>query len=131
MNLRPVPRHEIYACWDFVRTGLLRVAAKCKERYGPEDVFLALHTTETGLFLIEHETERLGFAVITTRNDPDGKALFVWILWGLGLAPHEPAIFAELEKLAVAVGCKRIRWESPRNWSRWGKRVRYVYERDL
>ena len=131
MNLVYVPPEDLGSVWEWVRAGLVKTIARTHERYLPEDVYHALRSNTAWLFKIED----IGFVVFREETDPDGKVLYVWVLWverNAGIS-YKDEIWSAIDATAAKQKAKRIRWQSPRRWDAWpdSKLVRYVYEREL
>jgi hypothetical protein len=133
--------HEVdarYLCdvWDWVRDGLVKIVAKTRDDWRPEDVYTELRTGAAKLHLIYVEQEMVGFVV--TQIWPgyhSGPRLFVRALWGEphALAPVEVELMDAIRDLARKVGARAVRMNSPRRWdAREGWRLtQYIYETDV
>lgn len=116
MTLLPKTWPEVREAWGWVRNGLLDVIAETKERWLPEEVFAALQAGTAHLFALDKDGDEVGFVILRRLLDPDGPVLFVWCLWS------EPgAVIVQwrelrdhLRDMALRMGAKRMRFESPR-----------------
>ena len=118
--------------WPWLRAGLLEVIERTSPTWLPEDVYADLKAGQASVLTIDGER---GFVIVKRLIDYDGPSLFLWAMWGPGeLAPMYEGIMAELDELARAAGCRRIRMMSPRKgWQKvagWVERDT-VYERAL
>lgn len=137
MKFVPLTPDDVVRQWGWLRHGILHCINKTREKFLPEDVYCALRGNVAWAFVFRtEEDEDFGFMVLQNQHDPDGVVLFVWALWceANAGAKHKDAIYAELEKLAVAAKVKRIRMQSPRpGWGRetFFEQVAVVYERQI
>ncbi len=128
---------DVYQRWDWLREGILAVAAKTGGRFRPEDVYVRLRTSTAWAYALRDANEDdIGFLIVTQEYDPDGLVLFVWILWAPSheIRGRENEMYQEFERIAVACKAKRIRMQSPRRgWEREGffDRVAVVYEHEV
>jgi hypothetical protein len=120
------------ALWPWVSDGLWQIIERTNPTWIPEDVYCDLKAGQASLLTIDGDK---GFAVVKRLIDYDGPSMFLWAMWGPGaLAPMYEEVMSELDNLARAAGCKRIRMMSPRKgWQKvrgWKERDT-VYERSL
>ncbi len=133
--LRPLDPLGVYERWDWIRSGLQATIKRTGVKMRPEDVYVRLRNGTAWLYAICVPFGEIGFLILTQEHDPDGLVLFIWCLWcePHQLSPIKGEFYKEVEELAQKAGAKRIRWQSPRDYrrERWGKRVAYVYEREV
>lgn len=134
--LRPIAPDEVPRLWDWVREGLMYVLAKGKEKWLPEDVYMALRTGAAVLYAIEKEAEDLGFLVLQRLTEPDGVTLFVWAGWTqpMALLRNRDDVAEALDALARSAGAKRIRHHSARDGWEFADYFRVthkVFEREV
>ena len=127
---------DVYNRRAWMREGVERTAQKTGARLAFEDVWLRLRTGSAFAHAIEDDGKPVGFTVLCSEQDPDGVVLFVWVLWTepWALRGSEHEVYAELERVARAIGGVRIRMQSPRKaWEResFFKTTAVVYEREL
>jgi hypothetical protein len=119
MNLVALDPKKIASAWPFVRAGCEKVLAKTNDRWIPEDVYMEVRSGSAFLYMIEHESDEIGFIVVRRVMDPDGPVLFVWIMWTepglMAESSNWKAVIAELDALARSIGAKRIRHYSSRS----------------
>ena len=119
MKLIPLDPKKVASAWPFVRAGCEKVLAKTNDRWIPEDVYMELRSNSAFLYIIEHESDEVGFIVVRRVMDPDGPALFVWIMYTIpGLMKESEnwkMVIAGLDELARSIGAKRIRHYSSRS----------------
>ncbi len=124
----------VYERWDWIRAGCEKTIKRTGAHFRPEDVYVRLRNGTAWLYAICVPFGEVGFVVLTQEYDPDGMALFIWILWAERgqLRPVVDQFYTEIDGLAAKAGAKRIRWQSPRNYTREGcKRVAHIYEREV
>jgi hypothetical protein len=118
--------------WPWVSDGLWDIIERTNPTWIPEDVYAELKAGSAVLMTIDGER---GFVIVKRLQDYDGPSLFLWVMWGPGeLARMYDGIMDELDNLARAAGCERIRMMSPRKgWHKvrgWRERDT-IYERSL
>lgn len=132
MKLVALTFDDVYARWDWLRDGLLRMVDKTGAHYRPEDVYARLLGDTAWAYDFG-----VGFIILTKEYDPDGLVLFVWALHAdsgtLGRQGSDE-LYVELEQLARGAKAKRIRMQSPRRgWERetFFNKVSVVYEHEV
>ena len=136
--LSAIPATAIRDVWPLVKPGLDKMLEQYKDRWIPEDVYLALSTGAAFLYLIDIEQETHGFMVLKNFADTDGLALFVWVIYAdpqmLKQEDRYEEILSQLDELARKVGAKRIRHYSHRGgWTakKMFKLKMHIYEREV
>ena len=119
MKLTAIDPTKIVAAWPFVRFGCEKVLEKTNDRWIPEDVYMELRSASAFLYMIENEGDEVGFLVVRRVADPDGPALFVWIIYTepgtMKKDENWKLVMAEVDSLARGIGAKRIRHYSSRS----------------
>ena len=136
VTLEPVDPLGAYTRWDWLRNGIVHVIQKTGAHYRPEDVYARIRSATAWLYVYAVDGDEIGFQVLTQEHDPDGLAIFVWVLW---CEPGEAAkrrseMYGAMDNLARACKAKRIRWHSSlRGWERerYGTKVAVVFEREV
>jgi len=137
IGLRLMTPADVYNRRAWMREGVERTAQKTGARLAFEDVWLRLRTGSAFAHAIEDDGKPIGCAVLYSEQDPDGPALFVWVLWtdrGARALERAHESYAELERIARAIGAVRIRMQSPRKgWEReaFFKPIATVFEHDI
>jgi hypothetical protein len=137
MTFDLIAPEQLHSVWPAVREGLLRIKDKIKESWLPEDVFTAIRTKRSSLYVVREDDRVLGFFVAEASVEPFTHVplLYVWCLHGPDGLPYADACIAELDRLAQSINAKRIRFIGRRGWAKvlQGKfeAVRVVYEREL
>ncbi len=131
--LRPLDPLGVYERWDWMRAGIQKAIERTDAHMRPEDAYVRLRNGTAWAYVIGVQSDDIGFLILTQEHDPDGLVLFVWCLWCKphSLAPVQVQLYTELDDLARKAGAKRIRWQSPRAYGRWGKQVAHIYEREV
>jgi len=120
-----------------VREGLQKVKTKSKERWLIEDVYTAIRTKRSTLYIARDDNRQIGFFVAEMSIEPfsNEPVLFVWCLFGPHSLQYTDACIAYLEQIAHSIGAKRIRFTGRRGWAKVLKDrftpVRTIYEREL
>jgi len=119
VNLVPLDPKKLASAWPFVRAGCEKVLAKTDDRWIPEDVYMEVRSGTAFLYMIEHDSDEVGFIVVRRVMDTDGPVLFVWIIYTEPGAMKEndnwKLVMAEVDGLARSIGAKRIRHYSSRS----------------
>lgn len=128
MMLQPIAIPKIASLWSWIKEGLLRLLEKNGDTWSPEHVYHSLMSGESFLYVVPEK----GFVVLRRHTDVDGSvALFIWIMYGKGLMPHNAQLSEELDALGRGIGAKCVRWESSRNWGKFARAKYHIYERNL
>lgn len=127
-----VPTRNIDDHWPRVRQGLERIIAKTAPDWMPEHVYLALVSGAANLLMVN---EGESFVIWQRYPGDDLRGLFfVLAAEGEGLRRYGDEVHAELERLARASGCRKMRMMSPRKgWERlpFWRLSGYVYEHEV
>lgn len=130
--LTEIHASKVREVWPVVKEGLEAMLKRYKVRWIPEDIFLACVTGQAFLYMIKD----VGFLVAKNFVDPDGLALFVWVIYGKpgALKAHRVELLADLDELARKIGAKRIKhYSQRRGWSGMNmfELKQYIYEREV
>jgi hypothetical protein len=137
MTFDLIAPEQLHAWWQYVREGLERVKVKGKEKWFVEDVYTAIRTKRSTLYIARDEDKPIGFFVAEMSIEPfsNEHVLFVWCLFGMNELSHTDECIEYLDRLAHSIGAKRIRFTGRHGWSRVLKGkftdVRRIYEREL
>lgn len=137
MTFDLIAPESLHNWWSYVREGLLRVKTKGKEKWLVEDVYTAIRTKRSTLYIARDEDKPIGFFVAEMSLEPfsNEPVLFIWCLSGLNSLPYTDACIEYLEKLAHSIGARRIRFTGRKGWAKVLKGrftdVRRIYEREL
>jgi hypothetical protein len=137
MTFDLIAPESLHAWWEYVREGLLRVKVKGKEKWLVEDVYTAIRTKRSTLYIARDEDKPIGFFVAEMSIEPfsNEPVLFIWTLFGPDSLPYTDECITYLEQLAHSIGAKRIRFTGRRGWEKVLKGrfdvARIVYEREL
>lgn len=133
--LIPVDARYLRSEWEYVRAGLEKIIDKTSDDWIPEDVYHEIKANVTGLYLLEHEGQRIGFACLQVWTAyPTGPQLFIRSLWA---EPHSAAkyrddIYDDLKQFAREKGCAAMRLFSPRRWDADGWQMKqHIYEMEV
>jgi hypothetical protein len=124
------PVEDIDGCWFWILKGLNKVIERANADWTPADVYLALKAKQAFLYALGQDD---AFIVIKVMQDQRGPFLFVWALYG-SFAHIRHEVMRDLRRLALSVGARSLRMESPRGWHKWdlGWRIKSViYEADI
>jgi hypothetical protein len=118
---------------DLVRA-LERVKRKTGERWTVGFVLERIRHGDAHAFRFDDGTEHLAWMVCEAYGEP--LVMNVWILEGWPGIENRDAMVRLIDKLALSIGAKTWKLESPRKgWARmlrgYVTRTRTVYERDL
>jgi len=136
VTLEPLDVAGVYLRWDWMRAGIQRVIDKTAAHYRPEDVYARIRAGTAWAYVYADGGDEIGFMVLTQEPDPDGLAIFVWVLWcetGTAVS-RRSEMYGAMDTLARACKAKRIRWHSSlRGWERerYGTKVAVVFEREV
>lgn len=117
--LVPVLARDVRHEWDWVRAGLLKVVEKTGDDWMPEDIYHEIKAGVSGLFVLEHGGERIGFIVLQLWPAyHSGPRMFVRAIWcrPFDAYRHRHEIMADLREYAATHGVVAIRMTSPRGW---------------
>jgi len=131
-----MPLAEAYARRPWMRDGIAKTAEKTGARLASEDVWVRIANQSAYAHVIERDGQAIGFTILFSEQDPDGLVLFIWVPWNepWGLRGSEHELYAELERIAKAIGAVRIRMQSPRKGydkESFFERVASVYEHEV
>ena len=136
MKFEHIPAEQLHSAWASIREGVEKVRTKGKEGWFPEDVYSELR--EKRAFLVLGIEERLvGFFIWHKQIEPftNEPLLNVWCLHGEEALGFRDETIAELDRIAKALGIKRIRLGGRKGWAKVLKEqfepIRVVYERVL
>jgi hypothetical protein len=118
MPLSYVHPGDVQAYWPYVAPRLVKLRAKTKARWIPEDVYAEIKTGSATLHIAGEGSDYLGFVVLQARPDYDGKTLWVWIACSDGKVDVVEKYEPELVAMARKIGAKRLEFSSPRKWER-------------
>lgn len=123
---------EVDEHWPRVRAGLERIIAKTAPDWMPEHVYLALVTGAANLVMVNGGES---FVIWQRYPGDDLRGLFfVLATEGEGLWRYGNDVHAELERMARATNCRKMRMMSPRKgWGRhpFWRLSGYVYEHEV
>jgi hypothetical protein len=133
ITLNAISRLGVRDVWPLVVDGLNILYADHKGPWMPEDVYAELVAGRATLYMIDRDDTNKGFFIARAHHDFDGVVLFIWILFVESHTVDQDELLPEIEKLAKAVGARRIRHESKRNgWVKRGFELKMkVYEREV
>lgn len=118
---------------DLVRA-LNRVKRRTGERWSPEFVIGRIHAGQAQSFRFDSGDEHLAWMVVEAYGEP--LTLNIWVLEGWPGIENRNAMVRLIDELALSIGAKTWKMESPRKgWARmlrgYVSRTRTVYERDV
>lgn len=127
-----VKTSEIDDYWPRVRSGLERIIERTEPDWMPEHVYLALVSGAANLVMVN---DGRSFVIWQKYPGDDLRGLFfVLAAEGEGLREYGDDVHAELERLARATNCRKMRMMSPRRgWERhpFWRMTGYVYEHEV
>lgn len=125
--MTPVHPDNLAEIWPWVRSGAEQVARKGgTDGWIPEDIYLALKTGRSALYITEENGERTGFVVLTPAEGYRGKKLHIWAAYhtaGNAVGKYLPKI----REIAKSIGANRVEFQSMRNWEKFYQRGMTTY----
>lgn len=117
--------------WPRVKAGLERGLRRYPQPWEPEHVRAQLASGSAFLSLIENDA----FLIWSRCAGDDMRGLlFIWCCEGRGLKQHKATTYKELDDMARAMSCKRIRIIGRRGWGRdadYWRPMGYVFEHEV
>lgn len=141
MNFTHIPPKDLHTVWPKLRTGLERLCAERKTPWIPEDMYTMLRVGRAHLHAgIEDEVR--GYFIVEQVEEPFSheQYLNVWVLFAVqqgdaDVLKFKDAAIAEFDRLALALGVKRIKIHGREGWKKVLQDsfnvVHVVYERVL
>jgi hypothetical protein len=122
-TLREVKPEDLHSVWPLILEGLYKVEKHSESHWIPEDVYTAIRTGHSTLHVGYIDCVYVGFFVLTKSTAWDGSVLHIWC----GYTNHPDGMELFMPKLeALAIGCRRITFWSPRKWKRRIKQYGFV-----
>jgi len=118
------------AVWDEIAATIERAAIKLKQYVDIPDIRQEIEQKKAALFLIDGG----GFLVARHLHEGPLSILFVWMVHSDDLCGRLPQLVDEVDRMARAMGCSLVRFQSPRKaWKRlpWFREVSATYERKV
>lgn len=137
MTFDLIPPESLHAYWTYVREGLERVKNRSKERWLVEDVYTAIRTKRSTLYIARDDNRQIGFFVAEMSIEPfsNEPVLFIWTLFGPNTLSYMDTCIEYFDQLAHSIGAKRIRFTGRKGWQKVLKgrfqAVRIIYEKEL
>lgn len=108
---------DLFRVWERVRVGLLEVLKHSAEDWLPEDVYMAIKSSNAALYMADR-----GFLILQLIPMYHGKRLHVWCAFNDG-RPALRVFLNAVKGIAKEAGAKKITFSSPRDeWLSVGKR---------
>lgn len=116
-HLKLVGPEEVQAFWPLVLPGILACQRHSVAHWIPEDVYSALRTGHSNLYL-GYVGDYAGFAVVTPSQTWDGRVLHFWCVHNASQHDILTLFSEDFLKIARQIGARRMTFWSPRRWER-------------
>lgn len=122
MDILPIHPEALHGVWPRVSEGLAKILEKSSDDWLPEDVYHALKSGQSQLFIVANEQGFAGFLVlrVVQREFSRTQDMHVWCAYSVGDADVFEAGLNLVRDAARRAGCQRITFGSQREG--WKKR---------
>jgi len=126
---------QVSAVWPRLRAPMREIESP--DGWIVEDVYFALVSGAATLYLLEVDGKEVGFVVLRSLADFDGKRLHIWILYSRSDADVMAEFSDDLDAICRGIGASRITFGTTRRgWARVAPRYHFtvretVYERKI
>lgn len=133
--LIPIAPTQLGAVWSRVREPLLSLP--CGDGWIPEDIYCACMQGGATLYMIDIDGTEVGFLILRSINDFDGRRLHIWVLHARSDVDVMAEFSAELDSIGRSINAVRITFGTTRRgWEKVAPRYHFsvretVYQREI